>query len=140
MYETNKMKGSGFRFTERSASPGAGKKLTVDKTRAAMERMELYCMAHPGSPSAVRRPRLVVRGQVWIALLGPSIEEGIVGFGNIVEGALRAFDAQYLRGLRPPEDPSDFSSSGVRKQTRTAARNGHRFSENGRSVVATVMP
>src|SRR5947209_7500755 len=74
----------------------------LDATMAAMERMELYCAAHPGSPTAARRPRLLYRGQLWIALLGPSVEEGIVGIGQTVEAALRAFDAQYLAGLRPP--------------------------------------
>jgi hypothetical protein len=73
-----------------------------DSTAAAMERMELYCAGHPGSPSAARRPGLLYRGQLWIALLGPSMEEGIVGIGPTVEAALRAFDAQYLAGLRPP--------------------------------------
>ena len=66
--------------------------------------MDLYCVAHPGSPSAGRRPQLLYRGQLWIALLGPSVEEGIVGIGPTVEAALRAFDAQYLAGLRPPSD------------------------------------
>ena len=75
----------------------------LDSTMAAMERMEKYCSAHPGSPSAARRPRLIYRGQLWIALLGPSVEEGIVGIGPTVEAALRAFDAQYLAGLRPPD-------------------------------------
>lgn len=73
-----------------------------DHALAAMEQMELYCQAHPGSPSAVRRPRLFVRGDLWVALLGPSVEEGIVGIGPTVTAALRAFDAQYLAGLRPP--------------------------------------
>jgi hypothetical protein len=48
----------------------------------------------------VRRPRLFVRGDLWVALLGPSVEEGIVGIGPTVTAALRAFDAQYLTGLR----------------------------------------
>ena len=74
----------------------------VDYASAAMEQMELYCAARPGSPSAVRRPRLSFRSELWIALLGPSIEEGIVGIGPTVAAALRAFDAQYLAGLRPP--------------------------------------
>jgi len=74
----------------------------LDSTTAAMERMDLYCAAHPGSPSAARRPRLFLRSDLWIALLGPSVEEGIVGIGQTVEAALRAFDAQYLAGLRPP--------------------------------------
>jgi hypothetical protein len=73
----------------------------VDYATEAVEQMELYCVAHPGSPSAARRPRLFVRGELWIALLGPSVEEGIVGIGRNVSAALRAFDAQYLAGLRP---------------------------------------
>ena len=73
-----------------------------DHAAAAMEQMELYCMAHPGSPSAVRRPRLFFRSELWVALLGPSIEKGIVGIGPTVDAALRAFDTQYLAGLRPP--------------------------------------
>jgi hypothetical protein len=76
----------------------------VDETLAAMEQMELYCAAHPGSPAAVRRPRLFVRGELWIALLGPSVEEEIVGIGSTVTAALRAFDAQYLARLRPPSE------------------------------------
>jgi hypothetical protein len=89
----------------------------MDHAFAAMEQMELYCEAHPGSPSAVRRPRLFVRGELWIALLGPSVEEGIVGIGTTVKAALRAFDAQYLAGLRPSartiDGPAQGSASSV---------------------------
>jgi hypothetical protein len=76
----------------------------MDRALAAMGQMELYCEAHPGSPVAVRRPQLFVRGDLWIALLGPSVEEGIVGIGPTITAALRAFDAQYLAGLRPPAE------------------------------------
>ena len=75
-----------------------------DPTLTAMHRMELYCAAHPGSPSTARRPQLLFRNQLWIALLGPNKDEGIVGIGQTVEAALRAFDAQYLAGLRPPSE------------------------------------
>jgi len=57
---------------------------------------------------------LVVRGELWIALLGPNVEEGIVGIGSTVAAALRAFDAQYLAGLRPPDEMND-------RQTRRSA-------------------
>jgi len=77
----------------------------VDYAAAAMEQMELYCAAHPGSPSAVCRPQLSFRGDLWIVLLGPSVEEGIVGIGPTVSAALRAFDTQYLAGLRPAVEP-----------------------------------
>jgi hypothetical protein len=74
----------------------------LDSTMVAMERIERYYDAHPGSPSAARRPRLFLRSHLWIALMGPSVEEGIVGIGPTVEAALHAFDAQYSAGLRPP--------------------------------------
>jgi hypothetical protein len=46
----------------------------------------------------------VRRGRTFVALLGPAIEEGITGFGNTVQAALRAFDAQYSRALTPLAD------------------------------------
>ena len=72
---------------------------SADPARMALQEMELYCAAHPSSPSAMRHPALSMRRGLWIALLGPSIEEGIVGIGSTVEAALRAFDAQYILGL-----------------------------------------
>ena len=73
----------------------------LDK-KTALERAEVYYAEHPGSPSAVRRPKLSLRSGTWIALLGRSIHDGIAGFGPTVERALRAFDTQYLNLLRPP--------------------------------------
>src|SRR5256712_13859479 len=74
----------------------------VNYAGEAIEQMKVYCASHPGSPSAVRRPQLFFRSELWIALLGPTIEEGIVGIGPTVAAALRAFDVQYLAGRRPP--------------------------------------
>jgi len=48
---------------------------------------------------SLRHPRLSLRGRTFVALLGSSIEEGVVGFGDSVEAALRAFERQYLRSL-----------------------------------------
>jgi len=63
--------------------------------------MERYCTLHPRSPSAVRRPQLSRRRGTFVVLLGYSLENGIVGIGNTVEKALRAFDLQYIRALEP---------------------------------------
>jgi hypothetical protein len=71
---------------------------------AAAHRAELYYQTHPGSPSAVRGPKLFIRSGVWIALLGRSVRDGIAGFGPTIEAALRAFDAQYLQALRAPAE------------------------------------
>jgi hypothetical protein len=73
------------------------------------QRAELYYATHPRSPSTVRQPSLTVRSGTWIALLGQNIEDGIVGFGDTVEAALRAFDLKYLNTLRPPSEALDFS-------------------------------
>lgn len=79
----------------------SSRRRVMDHAAAAMEQLGVYCTAHPGSPSAVRQPQLFFRGELWIAVLGPSVKEGIVGIGPTVVAALRAFDAQYLAGLRP---------------------------------------
>lgn len=74
----------------------------LKRAAGAAERAALYYTEHPASPSAVRRPKLMVRSGIWVALLGQSIQDGIVGFGSTVEAALRAFDAQYLAAFRAP--------------------------------------
>ena len=82
-----------------------------DYAAAAIEQMDIYCTAHPNSPSAMRRPKLFVRSDLWIALLGPNIEEGIVGIGPSIAAALRAFDTQYLAGL-----PNESISSSIKPE------------------------
>ena len=76
----------------------------VDYAGAAGYQMEQYCREHSNSPSAARRPQLFFRGDLWIALLGPNMEEGIVGIGSTVRAALRAFDTQYFAGQALPNE------------------------------------
>src|SRR5262245_37305854 len=66
-----------------------------DLARMTLERMESYCAAHPDSPSALHRPSLSLRNGLWIALLGHTMGEGIVGIGYSVDAALHAFDRQW---------------------------------------------
>jgi hypothetical protein len=73
-----------------------------DETKQALAEMERYCKEHPRSPSAVRRPRVILRGRNCVALLGSTLEEGIAGIGSSVAAALRAFDVQYSNSLKPP--------------------------------------
>ena len=75
----------------------------IDDEKLA-QRIELYAAAHPGSPSAVRRPKVFHKSETWIALLGDNVEDGIIGYGDTIEAALRSFDARYLSQLRPPDD------------------------------------
>ena len=81
---------------------GSPRHHVLDYAAAAIEQMKVYCAAHPESPSAMRHPQLFFRSDLWIALLGPSLEKGIVGIGPSVAAALRAFDTQYLVSLPQP--------------------------------------
>jgi len=67
---------------------------------SAKKRMDIYCASHPSSPAAVKRPSLSRRNNVWVALLGRSVQEGIVGLGRTVEATLQAFDTQYQNAFR----------------------------------------
>jgi hypothetical protein len=96
----------------------------VNYASAAMEEMKAYCAAHPESPSTVRRPQLFFRGELWVAMLGPSVEEGIVGIGPTVGAALRAFDSQYLAGLRPRGETT--SKLGRLRRSDATAQRGYR--------------
>jgi hypothetical protein len=88
---------------------GPPRRQVLDYAAAAIEQMKIYCAAHPGSPSAMRRPQLFFRSDLWIALLGPSLEEGIVGIGPTVAAALRAFDAHIWSVCRNPSLPQSRS-------------------------------
>jgi hypothetical protein len=98
----------------------SGRGRVTDYAAAATEQMELYCRARPGSPSAVRRPQLFFRSELWIAVLGPSVEEGIIGIGPTVVAALRAFDVQYLAGLHPAVETG--SKVGALRRSNAEAR------------------
>jgi hypothetical protein len=67
----------------------------ISTPEQAREEMIKYCAAHPKSPTATHHPQLSLRNGLWIALLGSSGTDGIVGIGSTVEGALRSFDNRY---------------------------------------------
>jgi hypothetical protein len=79
---------------------------SVDKTAEieaeASTELARYCEQHPLSPTAQRRPRLLLRGRSWVALLGYTLQDGVAGIGSTVAAALRAFDIQYANSLKPP--------------------------------------
>ena len=52
-------------------------------------------------PSYLYRPRLYVDGNMWCALMGENIQEGICGFGESPDVAYRAFDKAWYEKLQP---------------------------------------
>ena len=97
----------------------------IDLANMANEEAESYYAEHPGSPAAVRRPQLFVRGDLWIALLGPNAEKGIVGIGRTVTDALQTFDAQCLAGRRPPRRSSKTSRATPRRSASDGKQKGN---------------
>jgi hypothetical protein len=59
--------------------------------------MTRYCRSHPRSPSARRHPKILIDHGRYVALLGRSINRGILGFGSSVASALHAFDDVYKK-------------------------------------------
>lgn len=74
-------------------------KETTEREAAARREMQRYCEEHPQSPTAARRPKVLLRGRSWVALLGYTLQDGVAGIGSTVREALRAFDVQYLASM-----------------------------------------
>jgi hypothetical protein len=74
----------------------------AERQEQAAREMAAYCKRFPKSPAALRRPRLMLRGSSWIALVGSTLQDGIAGIGNTVDAALRAFDVQCSDASKPP--------------------------------------
>ncbi|MDQ6624559.1 MAG: hypothetical protein M3Y69_00240 [Verrucomicrobiota bacterium] len=77
-------------------------KQIAEREAEAQRELLRYCEQHPASPTAVRRPRVLLRGRSWIALLGYTLQDGVAGIGGTVGAALRAFDVQYLASIKSP--------------------------------------
>ena len=52
-------------------------------------------------PSVVYRPTLSADGDMWCALLGDNLQEGVAGFGKTPAEAMTAFDAAFLNERTP---------------------------------------
>jgi len=46
-------------------------------------------------PSVIFHPRLFLDGNMWCALLGDNIQEGVCGFGKSPDTAMREFDKEW---------------------------------------------
>lgn len=53
------------------------------------------------NPSAIYRPRISADGNMWCALYGDNLQEGVAGFGETPAKAMRAFDLAWLNEKTP---------------------------------------
>jgi hypothetical protein len=52
-------------------------------------------------PSVLFKPALSIDGNQWCAMYGPSIQEGVCGFGDSPKLAMEAFDKAWREKLAP---------------------------------------
>lgn len=52
-------------------------------------------------PSVLFRPTLSADGSMWCALLGDNLQEGVAGFGETPDKAMRAFDEAFTKERTP---------------------------------------
>ena len=60
------------------------------------------------SPAAIFEPNVFLDGNMWCALYGACIQDGITGFGTTPEEAIQDFDREWISAKCPkPKDSYD---------------------------------
>lgn len=49
-------------------------------------------------PCVLFRPRVFLDGNLWCALYGDNLQDGVAGFGDTPNDAMRAFDLAWTKG------------------------------------------
>jgi hypothetical protein len=63
------------------------------------EDVEEYLEDHPGSPAAQLRPKIGMADDVWLAFIGPELQEGASGLGQTPRDALDDFNRHFMEPL-----------------------------------------
>jgi hypothetical protein len=50
-------------------------------------------------PSTVYKPKLYIDGNMWCALFGENIQDGVAGFGKSPEEAMADFDKKWVKKI-----------------------------------------
>ena len=86
---------------EKRVHTSRGRHIT-DYALAAMEQMELYCQAHPGSPSAVRRPDYLFAASFGSHCSAQASKKGSLALGPPLQPLCAHSTHSIWPGLRPP--------------------------------------
>lgn len=63
--------------------------------------MQMTAASLQCAPSAIYRPKLMADGDMWCALYGDNLQEGVSGFGKTPAEAMYAFDEAWVKSLTP---------------------------------------
>ena len=72
------------------------------------EEVEQFLADHPRSPAARLRPDMGVARNMWLAFIGPDLQEGNAGVGQTPREALEDFNRHFMEPFisRNGHDPS----------------------------------
>jgi hypothetical protein len=74
----------------------------ISHQRATMHQ-EIYTVSlEYQRPSAVFRPAISIDGNMWCALYGDNLHDGVAGFGDTPDKAMREFDKAWHEKLSVP--------------------------------------
>jgi hypothetical protein len=74
--------------------------LAIEELPSAIkEDVEQYLENHPRSPAARLRPKIGMAGDVWMAFIGPELQEGASGLGQTPRDALEDFNRHFMEPL-----------------------------------------
>ncbi|HEP8326530.1 hypothetical protein ACP3VF_10335 [Pseudomonas paraeruginosa] len=64
----------------------------------AMEEIKLAAVSQ-SEPSAIYRPKLSIDGNMWCALYGENLQDGVAGFGSSPAEAMDAFNRSWFEHI-----------------------------------------
>ena len=70
---------------------------SINLWQASIE--DLEASRKRNSPAAIYKPELFVDGDKWCALYGENLQDGVAGFGDTPEEAMKAFNKEWKEGL-----------------------------------------
>jgi hypothetical protein len=57
------------------------------------------CLDEMQRPSILLRPKIRIDGDQWCALYGEDLQDGVAGFGDSPDSAMRDFDKEWVKML-----------------------------------------
>lgn len=89
-----------YYMTQRMDDQIEGSKHTFAEMSEEMSQEDIRCAAGQFErPSVLFRPKLFIEGDQWCALYGDNLQEGLAGFGESPEKAMRDFDKNWSKPL-----------------------------------------
>jgi hypothetical protein len=74
--------------------------LQIDELPPVMgEDVEDFLETHPRNPAAQLRPKFGMVGSVWLAYIGPKLQQGTSGLGTRPRDALEDFNLRFMESL-----------------------------------------